>query len=567
MSLSANALKMTPQLAAAIGYWRGLGAPDDHIAARLGISVADLASAGGAPIPKLPGYPSSVAWPDRTVAALVRQGLDRDDQATFYFVAGEGAVTVAELRQLVAQSASALAAAGVGPERAVAVDTAPRLESCLVVLAAMLLGAPVVRLAGHFDQAGYCALLRAAPAAVTISAWADWAIGMPEAGLCIGLDDSQAPGFEDWLEPHGDAPGLPDRVVLPTDIALIGFTSGSTGTPKRIATSHEAVFRASEAMQALFNFDRDDIFCTASNFSALSAFRSIFTMPLLSGGRALLPSPAATSSPLAMLTECRDFGVTQLTAVPALLRSLTALRDRFGTHPMPALKTAFSGSGVLDQPSCDRFVAAFGVPAIDYYGGREFATAIYADAGGVATVSSSGGLPVNCLLRVVDDDGRELPVGETGIVMVHSDSMMHDVPDHGKADWVGWHDSGDLGQYDSGGRLRIVGRRRDIIKARDGTLIFPAEIESALLAITNVREAAVYGHMGPDGTEHIIAAVLLDTSEDGFASRARDQLLAAVGQMRTPTRIFTLDEFPRVAAQKIDRSALRRLLEPGTCGL
>ncbi|NJS14733.1 MAG: long-chain fatty acid--CoA ligase [Sphingopyxis sp.] len=62
--------------------------------------------------------------------------------------------------------------------------------------------------------------------------------------------------------------------------------------------------------------------------------------------------------------------------VPALLRSLTALQGRLGPHPLPALKTAFSGSGVLDQASCDRFVAAFGVPAIDYYGGREFATAI-----------------------------------------------------------------------------------------------------------------------------------------------------------------------------------------------
>jgi acyl-coenzyme A synthetase/AMP-(fatty) acid ligase len=567
MPLSDKTRPMTPQLAAAIAYWRGLSAPDDHIAARLGVSVADIAGADTGPPPALLGYPSSVAWADRTVSALVRGGLDRDNSAVVYFIAGEGAVTTGELRLLTAQCASALAAAGVGPGRPVAVDAAPRLESCLVVLAAMLLGAPVVRLAGYFDQAGFCALMRAAPAAVTISADADWANTMAEAGLCVGLDDSKCAGFEDWLEPHSDARNLPDVRVSPTDIALIGFTSGSTGAPKCVATSHEAVFRASEAMQSLFAFDRNDIFCTASNFSALSAFRSIFTMPLLCGGRALLPSPAAATSPLAMLTECRDYGVTRLTAVPALLRSLTALADRFGTRPMSALKAAFSGSGILDQPSCDRFVAAFGVPAIDYYGGREFATAVYADAGGISTVSSSGGLPVNCLLRVVDDSGRELPVGESGIVMVHSDSLMHDVPVHDKAGWAGWHDSGDVGQFDSGGRLRIVGRRRDIIKARDGTLIFPAEIESALLAITNVREAAVYGHTGPDGAEHIIAAVLLEATEENFATRAASLLLAAVGQMRLPSRIFTLADFPRVAAQKIDRLALRRLLEPGTSDL
>ncbi|NJS14734.1 MAG: long-chain fatty acid--CoA ligase [Sphingopyxis sp.] len=175
-------------------------------------------------------------------------------------------------------------------------------------------------------------------------------------------------------------------------------------------------------------------------------------------------------------------------------------------------------------------------------------------------MSSSGGLPVNCLIRVVDDEGNALPDGQTGIVMVHSDSMMLDLPPATDSRWQGWHDSGDLGVIDSGGRLRIVGRRREVIKARDGTLVFPAEVEAALMAISGVHEAAVFGHTVTDGTEHIIAAVILDAAEERFAERAKPLLLSALGQNRLPSRIFELDSLPRVASQKIDRSALRRSL-------
>jgi len=495
------------------------------------------------------------------VAALVHKGLDRADDAIIYYIVGEGAVSAGELRALVAQTCAALSAAGVGPGRAVAVDAAPRLESCLIVLAAMLLGAPVVRLTHHFDAASFCAEREVAPAALTVSKQADWATGLTAAGHLVGLDDSNAQNFADWLADHDGASIPPAATVMPGDTALIGFTSGSTGAPKCIATSHEAVFRATEAMQSLFAFTREDVFCTVSNFSALSAFRSIITLPLLTAGRALLPSPAAATSPLAMAIECRDYGVTQLTAVPALLRSLTALQGRLGPAPLPALKTAFSGSGVLDQPSCDRFVAAFCVPAVDYYGGREFATAVYADRDGVATVSSAGGLPVNCLIRIVGGDGRQLPAGACGQVMVHSDSMMQDLPAAPFPAWQGWHNTGDLGIVDSGGRLRIVGRVRDVIKARDGTMIFPAEIEGALMTIEGVSEAAVFGHSAADGSEHVIAAVTLAEPDDNFAARAAVLMLARVGQMRMPSCFIAVPDFPRVGSLKIDRAALKASLE------
>ncbi len=550
---------------AALGYWRGLGAPPAHVARRTGlpleICTAALAGLPLAPLPPIAGYPSRLPWPQRTAAALIAESLTaRDPAADMIILAREGSLPAGEVRALVARIAAGLAAAGAGPERGVAIDATPRLESVLVAMATLLLGAPLLRLAGIVDAAGFAAWLTAAPVAAVISVDAAWAGAEP--ALRLGLDGADAPDFADWLDACPAVEALPSATVDPGDTALIGFTSGSTGAPKLVRTSHEAVFRATEAMQMLFGFGEDDIFCTATDFSALSAFRSLITLPLITGGRVALPSEAARQAPLALAADCAETGVTRLTAVPAVLRGLIAARGRLA--PLPALRSVFSGSGILDQATRDRFAAAFGVPVIDYYGGREFATALYADPDGRETISSAGGLPCNCLLAIVDDDGAPVAEGAVGMIMVHSDCLMQDDPAGSHPDWRGWHETGDLGRRDAAGRLQVVGRRREVIKARDGSLVFPIDIEAQLMAMPDVAEAAVIGVADATGVEHIIAAIVAAAPlAADFEHRARAHVLAAAGQSRVPARVIPVAELPRVgAAAKLDRAALRARLAP-----
>lgn len=552
---------MSPSpLDAALAYWRGLGAPLDHVARRLGLPPHAIAAAhaAAAPMPVFPGYPSATPWPERTIDRVIRRGLARPAAQPLIHLGGEGSLTTGEVAALVARLCAGLSAHGIGPAAPVAVDATQRLESYLLALAALLLGAPLVRLAGHTDADGLCQRLEAAPAALTVSASIDATAGLAAAGLRLGLDDATAPSFLDWLDACPAADALPQIHISPADTALIGFTSGSTGTPKCIHTSHEAVFRSSEAMHAQFAFTADDIFCTATDFSALSALRSLITMPFLSGGQVMLPSAAARTSPLALALEAQAFGVTRLTAVPNVLRGLAAAHARIG--PMPRLRMALSGSGILDQPTQDRFQAAFAVPAVDYYGVRELGTTLYADPTHPGTLSSAGGLPNNALIRLADDDGNEVATGTIGQLMVHSDTMMQHLAPARHAAWQGWHETGDLGRADATGRIQIVGRRREVIKARDGTLVFPIEVEALLQALPGVREAAAFGHTTDAGIEHIIAAIILDTPLEDPATTVRRHVLAAGGQQRVPSLVVTLPDFPRVASLKPDRARLRTQL-------
>jgi acyl-coenzyme A synthetase/AMP-(fatty) acid ligase len=386
--------------------------------------------------------------------------------------------------------------------------------------------------------------------------------GNPDAGLLLGLDGGGGADFGDWLEAIPQAGTLPVTGVSPADTALIGFTSGSTGAPKCVHTSHEAVFRSTESMQALFGFGPDDVFCTATDFSALSAFRSLVTVPLLTGAQVVLPSVAGLQSPLALAGDCAAHGVTRLTAIPAVLRSLVAAAAR--VLPMPALRMVLSGSGILDQTTRSRFHTAFGVAVIDYYAGREFGTALYADPLGSETVSSGGGVPCNSLVAIIDDDGALVADGEIGMIMVHSDCLMQDGLAGNNPDWQGWHETGDLGRRDAAGRIQIVGRRREVIKASDGSLVFPIEVEALLMTMPEVGEAAVVGFTSNTGIEHIVAVIIPATPLPAdFEHRARSHVLAAAGQHRVPSRVIAVEDLPRVgAAAKIDRAALRAGLSP-----
>lgn len=556
---------------AAMAYWSRLDAPLDEIARALRLDAATVAKAieSGSigQFGSITGWPSASSWQRRTVAHLIRDGLNRSASTPFMHVSGMGSLTLGEVRAAIARVAAGLRQAGLGLGDRVAVDATQRLESYLVCAAALLSGVVVVRLSLAGGPVGVRAMLGAASVQLTFSEFAETAglDTLSAAGQTIVLstadaDDMDPRGFASWLDRCPDTDDLAAAAVNPGDPALIGFTSGSTGQPKLVETSHLAVFRSSEAMQTMFGFDAQDVFCTSTDFSALSALRSMLTMPLLSGGQVVLPTALARTQPLALGLECAQFGVTRLTAIPNVLRGLASAHDRLPA--LPRLRMMLSGSGVLDRATHDLVATEFGIRVIDYFGAREFGTVVYSRADGQGTVSDGGGQICNALIRIINDQGEVMPDGATGEIMVHTDAMTTGPLAGSHPGWEGWHQTGDLGRIKPSGDLEVTGRRRDVIKAADGSLVFPVEIEALLNAMPGVCESCVLGWPGQSGRDHIIAAVVLDRPEDdGFAVRARAHVLQAAGRFRVPAAVLTVPGFDRVGNGKIDKAALRERLQ------
>lgn len=565
-------------------YWLALDAPEERIGRALqtgdDATVAPRITALreklglGNSVPKLSlsngrAPASAWPWPERTALTIIRKGLARSDQDPLIYVANEGALTAGEVSDLVQRIGCGLRREGVAKGSRVGVDSTQRLESCLVALGTLLVGGVVVGLNDAVGPTTLRNMIRRAPAVITFSARFTEAGPLSETGKRVSLGPGEGiQEFSDWVdgcpEPRDDvSPGV---AITPSDPAVIGFSSGSTGEPKPIILSHERIFRTTETATKLFNFQPEDIFCTAMEFGALSGFRSMVSLPFWCGGRSVLPSEEARRQPLALALDCETYGVTRLTAVPNVLRGFVKARDHLRKDSLSTLRLVFCGTGILDRATAEAFRDQFDVAVVDYYGSRETGTTIYADPDKLDTLSSTGGWASEVLIRILNEDGTPCEPGNAGEICVHTDSMPLGYLgplDTSVTESEGWYWTGDLGRINADGRIEIVGRRRDIVKTQEGGLVSPAEIENVLYALEMVREACVFGWNCGDGTERLGAFVIPTeplNEDDQVASeiKLKSVVLDELGAYKVPAHILFRDEFPRVGLGKPDKQTMRK---------
>lgn len=568
----------------ALLYWQSLAAPLDRAARAIGVDEtlldADLAkladsgidshrlarlqfSVGQAPR-------STTRWSDRHALTILRTGFDRADEDPFMHVSGDGQLSLAEVRGLVEQTASALLEAGIEQGDIVAIDTQMRLESWLAATAALLIGAVVSRLDTHSGGNRLRRMLELVPARLTLTSRTGDLAGMDAAGRVISLSQTDIEtDFESWLM---TAPSRPEDLwnrarVKPTDTALIGFTSGSTGQPKGVFATHEAIFRTSEAGIKRLGFGEDETYCTATDFTSTNAFRCMLTYPLMTRGRVVLPGQAAAEHALALAVDCAEAGVTRLFAIPNVQRGWLRDADRIPKGGLDQLKSVVSIAGVLDPTTATRFREQFNVGVHDAYGSREANMMLYSDDPSYGSLGAGGGTPAEVLIRILNDDGRPAGRGEIGEIGVHTDCMMAGYAgdiEHGiEMDGI-WHRTGDLGRIMPDGHIEIVGRKRDIIKTPEAVFIAPAEIEAILNALDDVVEASVFKWVDTDGGERVGAALRLtemDQDRTSLLRQARQSVRDQAGRFKVPHRFLILDEFPRAGRDKPDKHALGQLIQ------
>jgi acyl-coenzyme A synthetase/AMP-(fatty) acid ligase len=564
-------------------YWTALDAPDAYVARQLHLDGAEIVAMRHAlakmfevrseDLASLPftlsngSWPrSSVPWDKRHAGHLIATGLDRPDDDILVYVAGEGALNVGEVRALTNQIRAGLRAEGVTKNTWIALDSTQRVESFLLAIALLLEGAVIVRLGDNIGPDTMTGMLQVAPVQMTFTAHDKVLANQPSAGKIVSLDpDSAGLTFADWVDAFAAHAGsdLKHVDLAPDDIALIGFTSGSTGVPKVVRNTHQAIWRSTEVAARLFDLNADDVFMTATDFVALSGFRSMLSLPLFTGGKVVFPSAEARVTPLAQALECEQYGVTCLTAVPNVLRGFLKVADRFPAGPLATLRTVMSGSGVLDAPTATAFHDRFTTTIIDYYGKRETATNIYATSDRATTMSTQGGRAAETLIRILDHNDDPVGPDQPGEIVIFTDcgqaraaAGADDLTTH-----PGWHRTGDFGKVTDEGQIIITGRKSDIIKTPDGQLLSPIEVENILSDDTRVMEALVFPFKRTDAVERVGAAVLCspdtkDADLPGLEEALQWKVRHALGAYKTPDRILILHTFPRAGRDKPDRTTL-----------
>jgi long-chain acyl-CoA synthetase len=386
-----------------------------------------------------------------------------------------------------------------------------------------------------------------------------------DARLFAGVERERYDGTEDLaglLAAHaGQRP--PAVSPGPGDVAFLTYTSGTTGTPKGAMNTHGNVAFTAQVYRDWMSLGPSDVVLGVAPLFHITGAIGHVAVSLLTGIPLVL---AYRFDPGVMLDVLRDrrptFTVGAITAFIALLNAPGAARDDWSS-----MRTVYSGGAPISPSTARSFLEATGVYIHNIYGLTETTSPSHAvPLGSEAPVDPrsgalSVGVPVpGTVVRIADEDGADLPVGEVGEIVTSGpqvvagywgkpDETAHAIPD-------GRLHTGDVGFMDAEGWFYIVDRKKDLINA-SGYKVWPREVEDVLYEHAAVREAAVVGVPDEYRGETVKAFVSLrpgaDVTPAELIAFAKERMAA----YKYPRSIVVVDELPKTVTGKILRRELR----------
>jgi acyl-CoA synthetase (AMP-forming)/AMP-acid ligase II len=341
------------------------------------------------------------------------------------------------------------------------------------------------------------------------------------------------------------------------DLAVLMPTSGSTGVPRLVMVSHGNLRANTEAIvrsQRLGSDDRAMLIMPVSYCFGASIIHS----HLYQGGGVVFDS--RFMFPDKVLHAINTSGCTTFAGVPAVYNILLR-RSNLRSIQLPKLRRFLQAGGALAPESVLEMCSI--VPTAEFfvmYGQTEATARIsYVLPDRLGEKLGSVGLPMdNLIIRIVDDERRELPAGQTGEIQVRGPSVCSgyfDDPEATERKFVdGWLKTGDFAYLDNEGYLWIKGRTSEFIKIR-GVRVSFGEVETKVAAVPGVYECAATATRHPEAGE---ALALFIVADDG-ASIVAERVRRALPPQWTCVSVRVVPELPKTENGKIARSQLRTM--------
>ena len=385
---------------------------------------------------------------------------------------------------------------------------------------------------------------------------------LPQLSLTICVDDIDAPDVVSFAKVVHDTPEIDEANgvhMSPLDVMRMCFTSGTTGNPKGVLHCFNTTLCTCETFnRELAVTDRDvmlDYLPVGLNWGYMTLVQAA-----MAGARVVLMERFSAEAALELIERER------ITYIPTAPASIVAMLNspELAQRDLSSLRIVITGGASAAVETIKAFQAAVpGAKLIELYGmletGFHSFTRLTDDP---LKVNGTVGRCVDSMgLRMIDDDGNDVPFGEVGEIAavgpsVHMGYLDNPAANRDSFTPDGWFRTGDLGQYaDKEGNVRIAGRKKEIIN-RGGKKYFPREIEELLYQHPTIVQAAIVG--APDsrlGEKNCLCAIIKPGS-----SLTLDEVVSflkgRVADYKLPEALVVMSDFPMTPTGKIRRPEL-----------
>ncbi len=498
---------------------------------------------------------------------LIYRGAARHPDATAVLAPGKR-INYRELMARVDALAAALQAIDPKPQARVGIcayNNVEHLTALLAVMAADKIWVPLNPLDATRDLDSKLAMTK--PSVLIVDERCLDKCDAGPATLLIAARDGgatkvDAPDIDALIARHaGQHPRR--RGLAPSQTQAIKFTGGSSGKPKGVLQPYRAWIAGASSMIHAFGFDAADRYLVAA---PLTHGTSCYVTPLLAVGGSLVFMEGRTNAEK-VLDAFSEQAVTTSFLPPTLIYMMM---ERLGdeVREFERLRLLIYGAAIMPPEKIRQARVKFGPVIATNYGLTEapqIITALTPEEGADEhAIASVGRASFMTRVAVMNASGELLAAGEQGEIVVSGDLLMSGYLDSpaqtAEALIDGWLHTGDVGYLDERGFLFLKDRLKDVIIS-GGFNVYPSDVESALAAHPAIHECVVFGRPDEKWGEAVQVAVAL---REGAVASADDIIAFAkqqVGSVQAPKCVHFLDDLPRSSVGKVQRRAVREIIE------
>ena len=381
-----------------------------------------------------------------------------------------------------------------------------------------------------------------------------------DCGIAHGFEldiDDPSNAYEQALAASGGAPEIAD--LGQEDLSMIMYTSGTTGRPKGAMINHAMNFYNAVNIGFPSGCAPDAVQLVVLPLFHTGGMNCYANPVLHAGGCVVLMREFEPGGALAAIGD-PDLGITHFFAVPAPYQFMMQHPD-FATTDLSRLRVAGVGGAPCAEPILKAWIGR-GVPLVQGWGMTETGPTgtLLAAADAERKLGSAGQPVLHAEIRIVDDQGHDLPQGEKGELIIRGPSITPgywNKPEATEAAFMdGWLRTGDAAYMDEEGFVFIVDRWKDMYIS-GGENVYPAEVENILYELPEIAEAAVIGVPDERWGETGMAIVALKPDAELSEQAVIEHCLRNLAKFKVPAAVAWVDALPRNATGKVLKWELR----------